>query len=1440
MNIESLLKVGESQGLKATSAGSPEFREGNIRGGQVQIGRPAQQVGPTSEEALYGALAEVAGGLQRGIDTFSQIRTQVEKKEIEEAKNKYKEIFTGEYYEEQQPDGTAVRKFKDPSQKLDEWNNYIKDVWTPLLGSSWIDEINMEAYSAFGSREAQEKFEAERYQREAVKFFKDPKNSTRLNQNSPIARMEFDSYYLSKYPTASSNAWFSAIQQDNISKYQTEETSFAVQALEESLSLILPMPNEEQLTKAAIGGTTEANAIQNQYALFFTEVLPTIRASRSSVEASKYLYEFYRKRLIEENPNNYTPDTLVVLDKHLKGIVKRQATALIDLKRSFNVTQTQQAANQAFVTSTQNLESNPSRESLFSFVANARRAATNSNKSSAEQQMAFGTALVYGWNLLYNTNSQKLNNPITRKSTDFPGYLVIKHEALSVFDTLDKELPKGESRDLSHLSPKKQFEIVSLLMLEEILNDPSETEQVMTLLGVETIPQLIEKYTTISKAQSFSSKEISDADSAWYADKTQQTNRVVSYIQQYGTVNEISKAVNSSIELRANELGLPVDLLRSVYFKTDGTYNPDFNITTWYRELSSENKAIVDKVGYGTNLQAINTKAKEAYSIEQSAITRYKELTKEQEAISKEQGKQTEERLKNAQNQNNNFIFSYKGTVEPQHSGGTLIAGVAAGKANSAAIEDKTKRETTDMIKATALAMDAVNNAPTDKDGNIVVSPGSPLVLQLELLVKNEALENSDLPEEREVGRKVKESAFALLTGVQESEASLYSPFISLMVERGESLGLNLTRDQIVPIVDGFRKKFKERFLAGETSYNGTYDLDKAFDSRGQLSYDTFEYLMLTSLVVKDLSRAKDTSTGKLIQEELGTIFKNLTSKIASNPNPEDFISNPNNIVPYLGFLVYGQELQRGLQSNPSIVSGGANWFNQRLAITASIASGVNIQDAIDYFTSPDFRLQASYSYDLPFIISYVSKESMSYGQTATQGTAEDQINLIKPVVFMPSRLAMLGVQQSKTESFSIKQNNPNEINKEYDSVMTGQSIGPEDPNWNPQTFFDAWEIAGLITPGTTKEQLAIQLKEGFLRGSVTNLDSLSTDEILRLGAIVINKLNTGDSRLVEDIIKIAASKEVGIASPAYPLSPNQTFETEFFSYLSAAAGLMQAAKTQALGDPSVTRDTNGQPISYNNSNANHTLVQTSETGFGTVFSVNRNTVETSYWIANVVDSVEKLDKDIFLNLQHNWKPRTEVINNIPTTRDKITYQAGTAVLESLPEIDTIETMIQPYIEEISLGFGLVVVKNSVKSILKTLVTETVRSSQTTFEALQKLNSALIESNFPPIINPESLYQKDANGKFTQSSLPGSSEMVQNANRAAPETMSFTYSWSVLGLNGRPRIHLPNGLFKQGVLSWRKISKVEEEEQRKKENKERADARRILQAQIMSTPARGF
>lgn len=74
----SLLRIGNRSGLQLETTPGTTSTPGQTVGGEFQIGSPSQQVGKSSQEALYGTLSEIAGNVIQGVSTAAKINRFIE------------------------------------------------------------------------------------------------------------------------------------------------------------------------------------------------------------------------------------------------------------------------------------------------------------------------------------------------------------------------------------------------------------------------------------------------------------------------------------------------------------------------------------------------------------------------------------------------------------------------------------------------------------------------------------------------------------------------------------------------------------------------------------------------------------------------------------------------------------------------------------------------------------------------------------------------------------------------------------------------------------------------------------------------------------------------------------------------------------------------------------------------------------------------------------------------------------------------------------------------------------------------------------------------------------------------------------------------------------------------------------------------------------------
>lgn len=201
---------------------APDFVEGRMVGGQTQVGAPRQQVGPSSGEAGYAALAQIAGGVAKGLDTFADIGSRIEKSKIQKAQLLFDEI-----------DG---KEDLDGDTKFSQFEEGIKDIYTPLLGDSWRKDMDNRVRKQWLSGAARDTFEQNRYNRELGEFLQ-TKNLQSPAQLTDNLLDEFQQTYEAKYPLAKEVTWFQA------TRFQTQ-AGVAKKAAETSTAIFKARLNE--------------------------------------------------------------------------------------------------------------------------------------------------------------------------------------------------------------------------------------------------------------------------------------------------------------------------------------------------------------------------------------------------------------------------------------------------------------------------------------------------------------------------------------------------------------------------------------------------------------------------------------------------------------------------------------------------------------------------------------------------------------------------------------------------------------------------------------------------------------------------------------------------------------------------------------------------------------------------------------------------------------------------------------------------------------------------------------------------------------------------------------------------------------------------------------------------------------------------------------------
>jgi hypothetical protein len=229
VNSQGLLGFNQAAPSVEIAAPAPQFIESRSVGGQMQVAQPRQQVGPSSEEASYAALAQIAGGVAKGLDVFADIGSRLEKEKVQKAQLLFDEIDADETI--------------DGNTKFTKLEDGLKEIYTPLLGENWKKDINNRVKKQWLSEDAMDSFEKRRYNSELGDFL----NSRNLDRNSQITPELLDVFqqeYENRHPLARQVSWYQTTKADNKAKVAINATHSTRVRVKAAVDSLMQLPSE--------------------------------------------------------------------------------------------------------------------------------------------------------------------------------------------------------------------------------------------------------------------------------------------------------------------------------------------------------------------------------------------------------------------------------------------------------------------------------------------------------------------------------------------------------------------------------------------------------------------------------------------------------------------------------------------------------------------------------------------------------------------------------------------------------------------------------------------------------------------------------------------------------------------------------------------------------------------------------------------------------------------------------------------------------------------------------------------------------------------------------------------------------------------------------------------------------------------------------------------
>ena len=241
--------------IETVAAPTPLYKDSQFAGGGYQVGDPVKQIGKTTDEQNYINLAEIAAGTSKSLDTFGSIGSAVDKSKIERAGIEWEKINQNEDY-----------SLEDKQKQLEE---IFKNTNTPILGSNWKDQLQIQADKNWNSKEARNQFEQTRYTEEFAKYITAHPGLIQ----TPKVLVQFDKTYEKKYPSSSSNTWFILKKSGNTSQDGENEIKTAIANLPSKVNKAFPLPTSDQVNAVLQDPNSEVSeGIRKKNPFFFENI----------------------------------------------------------------------------------------------------------------------------------------------------------------------------------------------------------------------------------------------------------------------------------------------------------------------------------------------------------------------------------------------------------------------------------------------------------------------------------------------------------------------------------------------------------------------------------------------------------------------------------------------------------------------------------------------------------------------------------------------------------------------------------------------------------------------------------------------------------------------------------------------------------------------------------------------------------------------------------------------------------------------------------------------------------------------------------------------------------------------------------------------------------------------------------------------------------------
>jgi len=433
-DIRNLLRI-DQVAPASVSANPVEFTSAEFYGGQTDVAKAPTYVGRGNEELQYMALAEIAGGVQQGLNNFSSIAQTLDRRTISKVESQWEEIDANDTL--------------SPDEKISEFNKILNKTETPFSGNEWKSQFTRRVVKSWGAD-----FSNEVAQNSFNKWVMS--NSDKYGDiMGPQLIQEAMDEFIKENPALAGVPWVEGIFTQAQATFVEMESQRALNQAVISQAADYTLTPDKQ--KALVDGEIGADNLKETDPIY-AETLNMATGAKSFAEFK----EAFDKKWGED----LTFIGLRIEDEKVQGdfIVKstgiRDASAkdIWDLSRRMKTEDRLRRASSAYDIASLNFRANPTPENLESTTTSLKQVLADQNET---QQL--NTITKYATDILYGLETGRLNGDLNFSQLPPAEKIRILEEELDkVFKTRNATdiLNDLETGKLSQLPIEEQIRIL--------------------------------------------------------------------------------------------------------------------------------------------------------------------------------------------------------------------------------------------------------------------------------------------------------------------------------------------------------------------------------------------------------------------------------------------------------------------------------------------------------------------------------------------------------------------------------------------------------------------------------------------------------------------------------------------------------------------------------------------------------------------------------------------------------------------------------------------------------------------------------------------------------------------------------------------------------------------------------------------------------------------